>query len=70
MYFLKLEKNCLVLLLKFCVISSKDEEIDLVSVDAFYEEAPSDISKPDLTKTDSHQQMLARLDWELRKRKE
>ena len=71
MYFWKLEKELfIILLLKRCFISSKDEEIDLVSVDAFYEEAPPDISKPDLTKTDSHQQMLARLDWELRKRKE
>lgn len=25
---------------------SKDEEIDLVDVDAFYQEAPSEISKP------------------------
>lgn len=50
--------------------SSKDEEIDLVDVDRFYEEAPADISKPDITKNDPHQQMLARLDFELKKRKE
>ncbi|XP_043924401.1 THO complex subunit 5 homolog isoform X1 [Protopterus annectens] len=48
---------------------SKHEEIDLVSVDEFYREAPTTISKPNTTKIDSHQQTLARLDWELEQRK-
>jgi len=50
--------------------SSKDEEIDLVSVDKFYQEAPPEVSKPDATKKDPHKQMLARLAWELKTRKE
>ncbi|XP_072271394.1 THO complex subunit 5 isoform X2 [Pyxicephalus adspersus] len=48
---------------------SKHEEIDLVSVEEFYREAPSAISKPDITSADAHQQTLARLDWELEQRK-
>lgn len=55
---------------KCMTFSSKDEEIDLVDVDKFYEEAPPSISQPELTKDNPHQQMLARLDWELKKRKE
>jgi len=50
--------------------SSKDEEIDLVNVDKFYVDAPEEISKPELTKNDPHKQMLARLAWELKHRKE
>ncbi|XP_029961349.1 THO complex subunit 5 homolog isoform X1 [Salarias fasciatus] len=48
---------------------SKHEEIDLVSEEEFYEEAPQDISRPHLTKNDPHQLTLARLDWELEQRK-
>ncbi|KAM9810668.1 THO complex subunit 5 homolog [Neosynchiropus ocellatus] len=48
---------------------SKHEDIDLVSVEEFYQEAPEEISKPHLTKADSHQLTLARLDWELEQRK-
>lgn len=48
---------------------SKHEEIDLVTEDEFYQEAPQDISKPHLTKNDTHQLTLARLDWELEQRK-
>lgn len=48
---------------------SKHEEIDLVSEDVFYKEAPTDISRPHLTKNDQHQLTLARLDWELEQRK-
>ena len=48
---------------------SKDEEIELVPVEDFYKEAPEDISKSEVTKTDSHQLRLARLDWELEQRK-
>lgn len=48
---------------------SKHEEIDLVPEEEFYNDAPPDISRPNLTKTDSHQLTLARLDWELEQRK-
>lgn len=51
------------------VCRSKHEEIDLVSVEEFYEEAPPDISKAEITRGDPHQQTLARLDWELEQRK-
>lgn len=50
--------------------SSKDEDIDLLDVEKFYTEASKEISKPEITKTDSHQQMLARLDFELKRRKD
>lgn len=48
---------------------SKHEEIDLVSEDVFYKEAPPDISRSHLTRNDQHQLTLARLDWELEQRK-
>ncbi|XP_028313992.1 THO complex subunit 5 homolog isoform X1 [Gouania willdenowi] len=48
---------------------SKHEEIDLVSEEEFFQEAPPEISRPQLTKHDSHQLTLARLDWELEQRK-
>ncbi|KAG7244006.1 hypothetical protein INR49_006167 [Caranx melampygus] len=48
---------------------SKHEEIDLVSEDEFYQEAPQEISRPQHTKNDPHQLTLARLDWELEQRK-
>ncbi|KAJ8005694.1 hypothetical protein DPEC_G00120580 [Dallia pectoralis] len=48
---------------------SKHEEIDLVSVDEFNKEAPSEISRASITKDDPHQLTLARLDWELEQRK-
>lgn len=48
---------------------SKHEEIDLVSEEEFYQEAPPEISRPQLTKNDPHQLTLARLDWELEQRK-
>ncbi|XP_059978101.1 THO complex subunit 5 homolog isoform X3 [Lagenorhynchus albirostris] len=48
---------------------SKHEEIDLVSLEEFYKEAPPDISKVEVTMGDPHQQTLARLDWELEQRK-
>lgn len=49
---------------------SKDEEIELVTLDDFYKTAPSDISRTDTTKTDPHLQRLARLEWELEQRKQ
>ncbi|MEQ2206438.1 THO complex subunit 5 [Xenoophorus captivus] len=48
---------------------SKHEEIDLVSEEEFYQDAPQEISRPNLTKNDPHQLTLARLDWELEQRK-
>lgn len=48
---------------------SKHEEIDLVSEEVFYSEAPPEISRPQLSKNDQHQLTLARLDWELEQRK-
>ncbi|XP_075069548.1 THO complex subunit 5 isoform X3 [Mixophyes fleayi] len=48
---------------------SKHEEIELVSVEEFYREAPPGISKAEITSNDPHQQTLARLDWELEQRK-
>lgn len=49
---------------------SRDEEIDLVSEESFYENAPKTISNPDKTRHDEHARRLARLDWELQQRKE
>ena len=49
---------------------SNDEDVNLVTVEDFYKEAPGEISKPDVTKKDLHQQTLARLDWELQQRKQ
>lgn len=48
---------------------SKHEEIELVSVEEFYRDAPAKISKPEITSSDPHQQTLSRLDWELEQRK-
>ncbi|XP_069616141.1 THO complex subunit 5 isoform X2 [Ranitomeya imitator] len=48
---------------------SQHEEIELVNVDEFYREAPPEISKPETTSNDPHQQTLSRLDWELEQRK-
>jgi len=49
---------------------SLDEDVNLVSVDEFYMNAPVDISKPDVTKLPEnvHKLKLARLDWELMER--
>ncbi|KAJ7420854.1 THO complex subunit 5 like protein [Willisornis vidua] len=48
---------------------SKHEEIELVSLEEFYREAPPEISRPAITLAEPHQQTLARLDWELEQRK-
>uniref|UniRef100_A0A8B9GC74 THO complex 5 n=1 Tax=Amazona collaria TaxID=241587 RepID=A0A8B9GC74_9PSIT len=48
---------------------SKHEEIELVSLEEFYQEAPPEISRPAITLSEPHQQTLARLDWELEQRK-
>ncbi|XP_038209805.1 THO complex subunit 5 homolog [Zerene cesonia] len=49
---------------------SKDEEIELVPVEDFYKNAPTEITRPEITKKDEHQLQLARLEWELRQRRE
>ncbi|XP_070205854.1 THO complex subunit 5 homolog A-like isoform X2 [Littorina saxatilis] len=49
---------------------SKHEEIELVPVEEFYRDAPEDVSRSKVTTEDPHQQMLARLEWELEQRKE
>ncbi|XP_052233955.1 LOW QUALITY PROTEIN: THO complex subunit 5 homolog [Dreissena polymorpha] len=63
---LHLEKE----IVKCLSFRSKDEEIDLVPVEQFYEEAPPDISKPEETQSDAHRQRLARLDWEREQRQQ
>nr|CAD7587821.1 unnamed protein product [Timema genevievae] len=49
---------------------SKDEEIELVTVEEFYKEAPTTLSRPEVTQTNPHQLKLARLEWELEQRKQ
>ncbi|VVC86666.1 unnamed protein product [Leptidea sinapis] len=49
---------------------SKDEEIELVPLEDFYKNAPPEVIRPEITKTDEHQLQLARLEWELRQRRE
>ncbi|CAH2096107.1 unnamed protein product [Euphydryas editha] len=49
---------------------SKDEEIELIPLEDFYKDAPTEISRPEITKTNEHQLQLARLEWELRQRRE
>ncbi|RVE50855.1 hypothetical protein evm_004422 [Chilo suppressalis] len=49
---------------------SKDEEIELVPLEDFYKDAPKEVSRPEITKIDEHQLQLARLEWELRQRRE
>ncbi|KAA0724697.1 THO complex subunit 5 -like protein [Triplophysa tibetana] len=48
---------------------SQHEEIELVSEEEFFKEAPEAISRPHVTRDDNHQLTLARLDWELEQRK-
>ncbi|XP_055531145.1 THO complex subunit 5 homolog [Wyeomyia smithii] len=52
------------------LFKSQDEEIELVPVEEFYENAPETISRPDKTKNDEHARRIARLEWELQQRKE
>ncbi|XP_059480188.1 THO complex subunit 5 homolog [Neocloeon triangulifer] len=49
---------------------SEDKDIDLVSLEEFYKDAPPSISRKDETEKDSHLQKLARLEWELEQRKQ
>eukprot|EP00092_Neocalanus_flemingeri_P094704 GFUD01120435.1.p1 GENE.GFUD01120435.1~~GFUD01120435.1.p1 ORF type:complete len:711 (+),score=250.43 GFUD01120435.1:40-2172(+) len=54
-----------------CVhFKSADESLSLIPTDKFYEEAPASVSCPDVTETDEHALRLARLQWELARRRE
>ncbi|KAF6204109.1 hypothetical protein GE061_002449 [Apolygus lucorum] len=55
---------------KCLCFKSKPLGVELVPVEEFFEEAPENISRPESTKTDEHQLLLARLEWELFQRKE
>lgn len=44
---------------------SLDEDINLVSIDEFYHNAPANVSNPEVTNSNEHKLKLARLDWEL-----
>ncbi|GIY95343.1 THO complex subunit 5 homolog A [Caerostris extrusa] len=48
---------------------SMDEEIELVSVEEFYRDAPESISKPEITKNDPYELRMAQLIWETEQRK-
>lgn len=53
-----------------CVeFKSRHDDVSLVPIAKFYEEAPIEISKPETTRNNNHSQTLARLDWELEQRK-
>ncbi|KAF2358354.1 THO complex subunit 5 [Trinorchestia longiramus] len=53
-----------------CLLAhTADKDIDLLPVEQFYEQAPASISRPEVTKSDAHQQRLARLHWELEQRR-
>jgi len=54
-----------------CVhFKSADESLSLIPTEQFYEEAPTTVSCPEVTETDEHALRLARLQWELAKRRE
>uniref|UniRef100_A0A915PRQ5 THO complex subunit 5 n=1 Tax=Setaria digitata TaxID=48799 RepID=A0A915PRQ5_9BILA len=48
---------------------SADEDIEMVSLEEFYANAPSNISQEEITRKDQHRQHLARLNWEMEERK-
>ncbi|CAG9532286.1 unnamed protein product [Cercopithifilaria johnstoni] len=48
---------------------SADEDIEMVSLEEFYANAPANISKEEITRKDQHRQHLARLNWEMEERK-
>jgi len=54
-----------------CVhFKSADESLTLIPPEQFFEEAPSSVSRPEVTETDEHALRLARLQWELARRRE
>ncbi|VDD90117.1 unnamed protein product [Enterobius vermicularis] len=48
---------------------SADEDIDLVPIEEFYDKAPQTLSREEVTRTDMHEQRIARLNWEMAERK-
>ncbi|MCP9257625.1 Merlin [Dirofilaria immitis] len=48
---------------------SADEDIEMVSLEEFYANAPASISQEEITRKDQHRQHLARLNWEMEERK-
>ncbi|VDK87111.1 unnamed protein product, partial [Onchocerca ochengi] len=48
---------------------SADENIEMVSLEEFYANAPRNISQEEITRKDPHRQHLARLNWEMEERK-
>uniref|UniRef100_A0A2M4CS99 Putative agap004746-pa-like protein n=1 Tax=Anopheles darlingi TaxID=43151 RepID=A0A2M4CS99_ANODA len=52
------------------LFKSQDEEIDLIPVNEFYQNAPEAVSRPTTTRYDDHAKRIARLEWELQQRKE
>ena len=48
---------------------SADTDLELIPVEEFYDKAPETISKPEITKDNSHEQRLACLNYELHERK-
>ncbi|XP_043273169.1 THO complex subunit 5 homolog [Venturia canescens] len=56
--------------IKCLQFKSKDESIELVSLEEFYREAPETILQKDITDMNAHQLKLARLEWELMQRKQ
>ncbi|VDK72376.1 unnamed protein product [Litomosoides sigmodontis] len=48
---------------------SADEDIEMVSLEEFYANAPACISQEEITRNDRHRQHLARLSWEMEERK-
>lgn len=48
---------------------SADEDIEMVSLEDFYANAPPSISQEEITRKDKHRQHLARLNWEMEERK-
>ena len=49
---------------------SRDQDMDLVTIEEFYEKAPSEVSRKDQTETNEHEQRLARLEYENLQRKQ
>ena len=49
---------------------SRDQDMDLVTLEEFYENAPVEISKKDKTEKNEHEQRLARLEYENLQRKQ
>merc|ERR1712223_1791855 len=49
---------------------SRDQDMDLVTIEEFYEKAPTEVSKKEKTEKNEHEQRLARLEYENLQRKQ